>query len=282
VTQAIDYSRVALHEVEGTTTTVGPAETGTASIVGSVSGPSGLVVGATVRVERLLDGREVRTDLISGPEGRFELRNVPGGRYRVRAFFAPALALTTPDVRFLRDGEEHTFDLVMTDQRGVVARASVAPDPPVLDRAVNLVAVVASRFVDLDGTVRSTPVIGVRVELSGLGRWTFRNQVRPTTGRPLLSTTSTSTTIPRAASQLAFTDSLGQVRFELQCDVAGDPGLSLLVPVSVQAEPVEGQPALPPTTRVESLALTVPECIDPTTVTALPADAEADDDDGTD
>ncbi len=269
VTQVVDYSGVALPGVDGTTTTTGPRETGTASIIGTITGPSGFVGGATVRIERLLDGREVRTDVLTGPDGRYELRNIPGGRYRVRAFLAPAHALVAPDVRFLRDGEEHVFDLRMEDQRGVVARASVAPDPPVLEQAVNLVAVVATRTVDLDGTVRSTPVIGVRVELSGLGRWSFRSLQRPS-GRPLLSTT-TSTTVFRQP-QIAITDALGQVRFELQCDVPGPAGLTLLVPVTVQPEAVEGQPPLPPTTRTESIALEVPDCVDPTVTTAPPTD----------
>jgi hypothetical protein len=283
VTALVDYSGVPLHRVDGTTTTTGAREHGTASIVGTVSTAAGVHPGATVRIERLLAGREVRSDIATGPDGRFELRNVPGGRYRVRAFLPPALAMSAPDVRFLADGEEHTFDLVMEDQRGVVARASVAPDPPELNEAVNLVAVVASRTVDFDGIVRTTPVIGVRVELTGLGRWSLRAPLT-SPGRPL-STTTTATSIFRSnQGTVAFTDSLGQVRFELRCDSVGPAGLSLQVPVTVQPETVPGQPPSGPVTRIESLALTVPECVDPTAAVAPATEGtvDADTDDGED
>jgi hypothetical protein len=228
-----------------------------------VAGPGGLLVGATVRVERLVPGGEVRTDVLTGPDGRFELRSVPGGRYRVRAFLAPAYALVTPDVRFLEDGTEHTFDLVVEDQRRLVARATVAPDPPVLGDPVNLVAVVASRAVDADGVVRSTPVLGVRVELSGMGRWTLRS-APGTTSRPLISSTTSTTFRPR--TDVAFTDASGQVRFDLRCDIPGPSGLSLLVPVSVASETIPGQPPASPTTRLEPVTLELPECIDPNAV----------------
>ena len=44
----------------------------------------------------------------------------------------PCYAQTGAELRFLADGEEHTFDLKVEDQRGVVVRADVAPDQPLL------------------------------------------------------------------------------------------------------------------------------------------------------
>jgi hypothetical protein len=230
------------------------------------------VPGATVRVERLVGGQTVRTDAVTGADGRFEIRNVPGGRYRVRAFAAPALAVAAPEVRFLQDGQEHTFDLVLTDQRGVVARAAVAPDPPYLGEDVNLAVVVATRSVDPDGVVRSTPVPGVRVELDGLGAWVLRSG--DTSRGPFQSAT-------------AFTDATGQVRYELTCLQPGAPGLSLLVSVTVTPPAVEGQPPPLPQQQLQRLDLDVPDCIDPSATTTVPespggtADADTDDtDDG--
>ncbi|MGH9273257.1 MAG: carboxypeptidase-like regulatory domain-containing protein, partial [Acidimicrobiales bacterium] len=105
-TSVIDRSGIALAGVPGATTST-ITERGTTQLTGSVQGPSGLVVGATVRIERLVAGREIRTDLLTGPDGRFVLADVPGGRYRVRAFLAPSLVQAVPEVRFLQDGGDY-------------------------------------------------------------------------------------------------------------------------------------------------------------------------------
>ena len=271
-TTVVDYSGVALLGVPGETTTTIDQQ-GSASLVGTVTGPGGLVPGATVRIERLVFGEVVRNDVLTGADGRFELRNVPGGRYRVRAFLAPVLALTTPDVRFLADGQEHAFDLVVEDQRGVVARASVAPDPPYLGDDVNLAIVLASRSVDPDGVVRSVPVPGVRVELDGEGAWVLRSPEGQRGPSPSRGTTTTEAFPP--PSRVAFTDALGEVRFEMTCLQAGPPGLSLLVSVTVTPPAVEGQPPPLPEQRFERIALAVPDCVDPTTITEPPQDTSS-------
>src|SRR5690606_1191562 len=104
----VDLSGVALPVVAGETTST-LRETGTARLVGTVTGPDGPVAGATVRIERLVAGREVRTDVTTASDGRFALDGVPGGRYRVRAFLPPDLAQTAPELRFVADGGEHAF-----------------------------------------------------------------------------------------------------------------------------------------------------------------------------
>jgi hypothetical protein len=268
VTSVVDYSAVALPRVAGTTTTTTAREQGTATIDGSVSGPSGPLPGATVTVEHLVGGKATRTDAVTGADGRFALPNLPGGRYRVRAYLAPALALVTPEVRFIPDGKPATFDLKVEDQRRVVARAAVAPTAPFLGDDVNLAVLVANRTVDADGVVRSTPIPGLRVELSGLGAYTLREAGQP--DNPFAPRTTT--TFSFQPSTVAFTDGLGQVQFGLHCSQAGAPGLELLVSVNVTPTEVPGQPPGLPTTQVEHLALAVPPCIDPasTTTTAAP------------
>lgn len=277
-TVVVDRSGIALAAVPGQTTST-IVEHGTASLTGTVKGPDGLVVGATVRIERLVAGREVRADVITGADGHFLLGGVPGGRYRVRAFLAPSLVQITPEVRFLEDGKEHGFDLVMEQQSGLVVRADVAPKPPLLDHAVNLVATVANRTVGADGVVRSTPVVGVTVELVGLGRWVLRDDAgsspdgssttsSSTTAVTFGQSSTTSTTArSRSLSSSARTDASGRVRYELRCDATGTPGLALRVPVTVTA-PADPSGA-PGTQQVttETVDLDLPSCIDPATTT---------------
>jgi hypothetical protein len=273
---AVDYTGAHLARVPGSTTTTAPAEVGTASIVGSVTGPSGLVPGATVRVEHLVRGGVVSHDAITGGDGRYAVPAIPGGRYRVRAFLAPALSVTKPEVRFLQDGKEATFDLTMEDQRKVVATPAISPTTPYLLDPVNLAVVVATQAVDSDGVVRSTPIPGLRVELDGLGAWSLRRDdgLRSPLN-PRASTTST--TLP--ASTTSFTDGAGVVRYELRCDRVGPPDLALLVSVTVTPPAVDGAPPPVPEQRVQRLDLDLPDCIDPSSVT-VPSTAATSNDDG--
>lgn len=279
-TTVVDRSGIALARVPGETTTT-IVERGTAVITGGVRGPGGLIPGATVRIERLVGRREIRTDVVTGPDGRYVLGGVPGGRYRLRAFMAPSLVQLEPDIQFLADGEEHVVDLQVEQQGGLVVRADVAPEPPSVDEPVNLVALVATRTVSADGVVTTAPVVGVTVELTGLGRWALRAQRPPpstTTTRPLAGSTTTTTTAGRATTATARTDSSGLARFELVCTAPGAPGLALQVPVAPVAPPPV-DPAAPPRTppaSVETVALDLPECVAAaTTTTAAPSTTAA-------
>lgn len=262
-TTEVDRSGIALAGVPGTTSST-VVERGTASLTGTVQGPSGPVPGATVRIERLAAGREVRTDVLTGADGRFLLPDVPGGRYRIRAFLAPTLAQLKPEVRFLEDGAVHDFALTVDQQGGLVVRADVSPDAPTLGRPVNLVAVVSTRAVDGDGIVRWTPVVGATVELAGLGRWILRDDFATT------STTfdfEVTTTFTPARTTVARTDGDGAVRYELECVEEGAPALFLRVPVR-QAPPASTDPTavttttLVPQVTLQAIDLDLPACVD--------------------
>jgi Carboxypeptidase regulatory-like domain len=277
-TTLADYTGVVLPGVGGETTTT-IDDTGTARLVGTVSGPSGPLAGATVRIDRLVAGREIRHDVITASDGRWELRGVPGGRYRVRAFQAPAYAQAGAEVRFVNDGGETKFDLRVEDQRGVLARADIAPDQPLVGSAVNLVVLVVQRTVSPDGIVRSTPVANTFVELTGLGRWVVRDDrsTTETTETTLLpgETTSTTSGGGDTSDQGVVLSDAGRARFELQCVRPGAPGLRLRIPVLVVADPAPpgtGTTTAAPAPTTEEVALEVPACVDPqaTTTTTTP------------
>jgi hypothetical protein len=255
-TTVVDYSGVALRGVDGETTTT-IQETGTARLVGTVTGPTGPVAGASVRVDRIVAGREVRRDVRTAADGTWELRGVPGGRYRVRAFQAPAYAQTVAEVRFLADGEEHRFDLVVEDQSGIVVRADAAPDQPLVGAPVNVVVVVAHRTVDGDGVVRAQPAAGVVVELTGLGRWVRQDDVA-NGGEDADDGTITTFGLEPATTTTTTLSGAGWGRFELHCRAAGSPDLVLRVPVEVV--PAPGTGSSEPFTTVEEVALDLPAC----------------------
>lgn len=280
VTTVVDRSGIALAGVRGETTTT-LVERGAAVIGGGVQGPGGLVPGATVRIERIVAGREIRTDVVSGPDGRYSLSGVPGGRYRLRAFMAPTLVQLEPEVRFLADDEEHTIDLRVEQQGGLVVRADVAPEPPIAGEAVNLVAAVRTRTVSSEGVVTTAPVVGVAVELQGLGRWELRSSLLPvttSTTRPFPRPTTTVTSAPAATTATARTDGNGQVRFELLCTTPGAPGLALRIPVASLAPAATDPtaPATPPAATTRTVALDLPECAPaPATTTSTPSTTTA-------
>lgn len=262
-TALVDYTGVALGPVRGTTSTTAPVGTGTSSIVGVVAGPAGPVAGATVRIERLVGGAPVSVDVLSDAVGHYELRNVPGGRYRVRAFLAPTLAMVTSSLQFVTAGTEQVVDLAMTDQRGIRVRAAVAPSAPVLDEDVNLAVIVVSRRVDADGVVRGVPVTNARVELDGLGLWELRRGDQGGFTPPGRLSSTTTTTFGQFG-MASFTDFSGRATFELRCVQAGPPELGLRLSVTVVPPTVPGEPPSAPVPQLQTIPLELPDCVDPT------------------
>jgi hypothetical protein len=169
---AQDFSGVVLAGVSGKTTTttivLGP---GPASLKGSVVGPEGAVPGATVHIERFVGAAMASANIATAADGTWTAPAVLGGRYRVRAFRPPDLALTKPAVFFLGGTEAKVLDLQLSSYTGLVATASIAPDPPYVDQTANLVVRISQQSVDANGVVRGMGVFGAQVELQGTGDW---------------------------------------------------------------------------------------------------------------
>jgi hypothetical protein len=91
---------------------------GTSTLTGTVTGPSGPVAGATVRIERFIGEDSGVMDVTTGGGGTFAFGNAPGGRYRVRAWRAPGLAQLSSDVVFIAEGERKNFSLQLQAPAG--------------------------------------------------------------------------------------------------------------------------------------------------------------------
>jgi hypothetical protein len=169
-TAAADLAGVPLPPVRGSTTTTIAFGPGPMTIVGKVEGPEGVVGGALVELERLVGDASVMTRVPTAPDGTWNLANVLGGRYRVRAWRVPDLA-SRAQVVFIESTRERAVELRVEPVGGVRIDTAVAPDPPIVDEQVNLKVRVAERSVDGEGIVRDTPRSGVSVALGGSGRW---------------------------------------------------------------------------------------------------------------
>lgn len=200
-----DLSAIDLKPVPGRTTTTVLLQPGPATLNGAVTSPEGRIPGAVVRIERLVGDGVASVDVVTIEDGTWQLPGVLGGRYRVRAWRAPDLSLTKPEVFFLEGSQTKTLDLKVQKYTGVDVEEGIAPNPPILDQPAGLTIVVVERVVDDQGIVRSAPIARVPVELFGTGQW------RVTTANPTI------------------TDGNGKARFELTCRAQGKQSLTAQV-----------------------------------------------------
>lgn len=204
-TTIVDYSGVGLKGVTGRTTTTIPMGPGHSTVSGVVAGPEGPVAGATVRAERLVGDGAAVAQVVTAADGTWNLANVLGGRYRIRAWRPLDLALVKPQVFFLNDGDKKQVQLVLTRYDGLAVNSAIAPNPPVVGDLANLVVQVVQQSVDPTGVVRGEPVANVSAELFGGGDW------------------SVSTSNP------TVTDSQGQAHWQVRCRSAGGQRLAVVV-----------------------------------------------------
>lgn len=178
-----DLEQIALPGVAGTTTTakvaLGP---GPVTIVGRVDGPDGPVSGATVELVRWVGNRYATTRVPTATDGTWNAANVLGGEYRIRAWFAPLYGMDRGQTIFVDGSRPPSVNLRVDRVSGTVIDAAVAPDPPMVNQPTNLAVRVATREVDSGGFIRTAPVIGTSVTLSGSGAWSTQSTNPGTTG----------------------------------------------------------------------------------------------------
>jgi hypothetical protein len=225
-------------------TTIAPAiGPGGASLNGTVLGPSGPVAGATVEADRLVGSQMATTHTTTAADGSWTIGGVLGGRYRVRAWQQPSLAVTAPQILFLGGNEARSFTIQLTSFTGPNVAAAIAPDTPMVDQPANLVVQVTTPTVGSDGVVRDLPDVGVSVTLTDGPLWQVAN------GNPLTTGTD------------------GTVLFEVACQADGVIPLSVAIgqgaPVGLQLPACAGAP--PPTTTTTTTTTTVPASTTSTT-----------------
>lgn len=233
-----DFSGVVLAPVEGTTSTtavvLGP---GSSALAGTVQGPDGAVAGATVRVERLVGDAVASADVETGPEGAWSITGVLGGRYRVRAWRVPDMAMVEPQILFVAGGQRAELALVVERFGQLVVDTAIAPDPPPVGGRMSLLIRLSSRTVDADGVVRGQPRRGVTANLMPGPGWALEG------------------------SSTATTDDSGNVTFTLVCRAPGPQSLAVSFPSESAALPAEGTPAAgtaPPSDTVPPVSAAPP------------------------
>lgn len=252
-----DYALVQLPTAERgrTTTTTLALGPGAVKFEGKVVDPEGApVAGATIRVERLVEGAVAGIDVGSVADGTWKLGGVMGGRYRVRAWRTPDLAMVTPVQVFLGATDKAPLELKLERFFGTVPKPAIAPNPPVVGQPAGLVVQVSSRTVDGSGIVRGVPVAGAPAELVG-STWVAQTP-NPT-----------------------VTDAGGRVRWEVVCRAVGTQALRLVVagepfdldlpacaePPPPPSPPVPGSTTPPTTSRAGPSPSTTRPATSPTT-----------------
>ena len=167
---------LALPPVPGRPTTtavsLGP---GGAGLTGRVEGPEGPVGAAAVRVERLVGPTSVATVVGTGSEGQWQIRDIKGGSYLVRAWRAPDLASSAPLMLFLREGEVRALTVPLVRHGGITLSPAVAPDPPPLVGPANVAVRFATMVVVDGGELRLVPQPNLEVSLSVAGGFVLQS-----------------------------------------------------------------------------------------------------------
>ncbi len=178
---------------------------GQASLSGIVVGPSGPVPGATVYVERLVGDSVGAKAVPTAPDGTWKLPGILGGRYRIRAWHAPDLALTTPQILLLGVKDNPNVTLTLMAYNGQNLTAAVAPSPPQVGQVASLVLQATQQVVGGDGVVRGAPLPGASVLVFAAGN------------------------VVLAGTNPGITDATGRMALQMGCATVGPVGLSATV-----------------------------------------------------
>ena len=181
-TVAPNLTGVHLAGVAGTPTSVVAVGPGGATLSGTVVGTAGPVGGANVHIERLVGDGVGAVDVITAPDGTWSMPGVLGGRYRVRAWRSPDLALVDPQIFFLNGTDNKSMTLQLQQFNATTLTAASAPVTPVVGQPVVVAVGLSSQVVDAKGIVTAKPVANAAVQLISGGGWTVGDPNPTVTG----------------------------------------------------------------------------------------------------
>lgn len=143
---------------------------GDAVLTGEVRGPGGSA-GAVVRIERFVGVRSAVEEVTVADDGTWRARRLLGGRYRVRAYRSPDLAMLSSAVFFLPDGDEHRLDLELGRYGGIDVQAAFLAASLQVGQSATLTSLAQEVAVDGSGIVRGTPLAGDTITADGGSGW---------------------------------------------------------------------------------------------------------------
>lgn len=190
----------ALGRPRATTTIPVDIAGGQARIQGQVIGPQGPVSGATVRVERIVGSETAATDLATVGGGTFNLGDIRGGRYRLRAWKTPDLFQEEPEAFFLAADENKTIDLRLAKTSDVAIRTTTEPATLPAEETFSIQVFLYAGSVNGEGALQAIPRANVPM------------QIIPGPGFAVVG------------SDRDTTDSSGNATFRARCTRGGPPG----------------------------------------------------------
>ncbi|MBI2168716.1 MAG: carboxypeptidase regulatory-like domain-containing protein [Actinobacteria bacterium] len=204
-TTRADLSDVSIAGVGGVTTSTVPQNVGKVSFAGFVRTPEGEPVpGATVRLEWFRVDPVQRIEVFTDDQGHWEVKDVAGGRWRVRAWRTPEYATSKVEELFLPEEAQRELNLEVRKVEELSVTHDVEPDPPITDHNARLVVVFAERTVDVEGRTITTPIADIPVDLIADPEWEISE------GEPTETT-----------------DANGQVTWVLRCTEDGEHELTV-------------------------------------------------------
>lgn len=218
---------------------------GDASLSGTLTGPGGPVPRGRVRLERFVGDASGVLDVATNEQGRWNAKGIQGGRYRVRGWRMPDLAMSSSTVLFLGAEEDRTVELAADAQGGVDVQAALLTPTPTIGTFVTVTALVTRHQVDRDGVVQGIPLVGTVATVTGTG-WDIPSPQASVDGEGSVRWT-VSCEVPRPADLLVSAGE-GVARVEVPaCNrPASAPTTSTTVPDEPTADFAVGSSFTPP------------------------------------
>jgi len=167
---------------------------GEAALYGQVStaeaGGSG---GAVVRLERFVGFDSAVEEVPVAANGSWEADRLIGGRYRVRAYRAPDLAMISSEVFFLPAEDEVRLDLAVARFGGIDLQAAFLASGVQVGGSATVTALAQEVRVDGDGIVRGVPLAGATITADAGFGWSIEGAAKAVGADGLTSWTVTCT-----------------------------------------------------------------------------------------